>query len=130
MDPAIESALCIDQGVIAELRELSDAETPEFFRNHVLHFQCRGRDLLVAMAEFERRRELPGLGRMAHALAGAADLVGATELRNLCRRLEEWCLHPDLVTDRPGLTEVDASFSIAVSTLLAAAASASPSARG
>jgi HPt (histidine-containing phosphotransfer) domain-containing protein len=73
------------------------------------------------MIEFDRRGDRAGLGRMAHALAGASGSVGAVEVRDLCRRLEAWCLRPVSDKERPCLEELEGAFGAASAMLVAAA---------
>ena len=126
----------LDQSILAELKALSDDESPEFFWNQVMQFRNRGQALVDAMSAFARRGDLRGLGRVAQALAGSAGLLGAVRLYDLCRCLEDGCLEDHRLeehrlapcrmdppaTDRETLlTAIQEAFEDAGATLLEAA---------
>lgn len=78
----------LDSAALATLRDLQDEDDPTFFNDLIDSFISESQAILVEMETLNASQNFSALSRAAHRLKGGASNIGATQLTNLCLKLE------------------------------------------
>lgn len=79
---------CLDEQVVAALRELGGEDDPDLFQDLVETFAIDSPPRLDAIEEAVRSKDADALARAAHGLKSSAANMGARSVAESCRRLE------------------------------------------
>lgn len=108
--------MILDHAIVDDLKSLSIPEDP-FFDEQILLFTARCAALLDALAAGLAHGDPTRLRTTAHAMAGTAATIGATQLRDLCVTLERRC-RDHAIEEAPALLQrINVAFGEAESAL-------------
>ena len=87
----------LDLEVIDRLRELGGEDQPELVFDLIRLFLTDAHDRLAEMRRALREGDLDAIARIAHTLKGSSGSLGAVQLAEVCREVEELARRsPDL----------------------------------
>ena len=94
--PPKSSGETLDRNTVATLRQVSTADSSDFFGSLVDQFLTEAATRLDMLKRSAFARDVPGLKTTAHSLKGSSNTMGATRLAVLCAELESHLKsHPD-----------------------------------
>ena len=104
-----EPAVVVDEGLLAEIREITAGTGPQAFDELVSIFADYAAQQLAAMAAAAERDDAEALRQAAHALRSSSGNLGAVRLRELCRQAERAAAQGDTAAAAAALPEMRAA---------------------
>jgi HPt (histidine-containing phosphotransfer) domain-containing protein len=100
----------LDRRVIAEFGVSETGGVPEFVVGLIEQFLAEAGGQVEQMREAWQRMDAPALKKLAHALRGSSNMIGAKRLGSLCKQLEHDAGAPGFSKPEALLSDVDEEF--------------------